>query len=72
MAGFEVYLNGRFWVSPEAFLISAQRQAGATSRVEITSERGGTCVLVSPFTGKELKLAMKPGQRIVLTSDPAE
>ncbi len=53
-----------------SFLVSAQRQSGKTIRLEIESEKGGTCVLVSPFTGRELRLEMKPGQKTTLTSDP--
>jgi alpha-L-fucosidase 2 len=54
-----------------AFLVSAERVGGVTRRVEITAEKGGECPLVSPFSGKELRLRMKPGEKRVLTEDPA-
>lgn len=53
-----------------AFLVSAARENGRTTRVEITSERGGECRLVSPFTGKLLTLQMHPGEKQLLTADP--
>ncbi len=53
-----------------AFLVSAERRGGKTIRVEIESEKGGTCLLVSPFTGRDLRLEMKPGQKTTLTADP--
>ncbi|MFG0252448.1 MAG: glycoside hydrolase N-terminal domain-containing protein [Phycisphaerales bacterium JB038] len=34
-----------------AFLISARRQGGVVTRVEITAERGGVCRLENPFPG---------------------
>ncbi len=54
-----------------AFLVSAERTGGVTRRVEITSENGGRCTLVSPFTGKAVSFEMQPGERRVLTSDPS-
>ena len=54
-----------------AFLISALRQGGKTTRVEITAERGGSCKLESPFTGRTLELTLAPGERRVLLEDPA-
>ncbi len=53
-----------------AFLVSAEKKGGNVRRVEITAEKGGMCVLVSPFSGKDITLSMKPGERIVLTKDP--
>lgn len=53
-----------------AFLVSAERKAGKTTRVEITSEKGGEAVLISPFSGKEMRLRMKPGETQVLLADP--
>ncbi|HWQ52448.1 MAG TPA: glycoside hydrolase N-terminal domain-containing protein [Bryobacteraceae bacterium] len=53
-----------------AFLISARRNNGAVTRVEIVSEAGGTCRLVSPFSGRELAFRMKAGERKILTGDP--
>lgn len=53
-----------------AFLVSAERRGGKTRSVEILSEKGGPCILVSPFSGKEISLPMKPGERMVLTEDP--
>jgi hypothetical protein len=55
-----------------AFLVSAERRNGRTERVEITAEKGGKCVLVSPFSGRELIFSMKPGERRILTKDPGE
>lgn len=52
-----------------AFLVSAERSGGKTKRVEILSEKGGQCILVSPFSGKEISLPMKPGERMVFTED---
>lgn len=53
-----------------AFLISAQRVNGMTKAVEIVSERGGPCRLISPFSGKVLTLDFEPGNKKVLTQDP--
>jgi alpha-L-fucosidase 2 len=50
-----------------AFLISARRVAGKTRRVEIVSEKGGPCRLVSPFTGRLLTFKTEPGQKMALT-----
>lgn len=54
-----------------AFLISAQRIGGETTQVEILAERGGRCTLVSPFSGRDIPLHLKSGERILLTEDPA-
>ena len=35
MAGFEVYLNGRFWVSPEAVRTLLMNVASAPWRVDV-------------------------------------
>ncbi len=53
-----------------AFLVSAQRDNGKTTRVEILSEQGGLCKIHSPFSGKLLELPLKPGQRLTLNQDP--
>jgi alpha-L-fucosidase 2 len=53
-----------------AFLVSAQRINGNTKSVEIVSEKGGRCRLISPFSGKTLTLDLKPGEKTVLTQDP--
>jgi hypothetical protein len=53
-----------------AFLISALRSDGTTKRVEIVAEKGGTCRLLSPFSGREIVINMKPGEHQVLTKDP--
>jgi alpha-L-fucosidase 2 len=53
-----------------AFLVSAKRAAGRTVLVEILSEKGGVCRLVSPFSGKEVAISMNPGEHVVLESDP--
>jgi len=54
-----------------AFLVSAERSDGKTRRVEIVAERGGTCRLRSPFSGRMLEFAMTPGQSITIENDPA-
>ena len=53
-----------------AFLVSAERAAGRTTRIEIVAENGGLCRLISPFTGKELSFHMRGGERRLLTEDP--
>jgi alpha-L-fucosidase 2 len=50
-----------------AFLVSARRRGGVTEQVEIVSEKGGLCRLTSPFTGEDLALRMRAGERRVLT-----
>ena len=54
-----------------AFLVSAQRQAGRVIEVEIEAEQGGTCVLVSPFSNREITLQLQAGERCCLCADPA-
>ena len=64
-----------------AFLVSADRRARLTQRVEIFSEKGGTCRLENPFgdsplkieppaklrkIGDEIRIRMSPGQKVVL------
>ncbi len=53
-----------------AFLISAERKDGNISRVEISSENGGACKLLSPFSGKLLELTLQPRQHLILQQDP--
>ncbi|MEN6533838.1 MAG: glycoside hydrolase N-terminal domain-containing protein [Bryobacteraceae bacterium] len=53
-----------------AFLVSAERKAGKTVRIEITAEKGGEAALVSPFSGKELRFRMNPGETRTLSEDP--
>jgi alpha-L-fucosidase 2 len=53
-----------------AFLVSARRTAGAVKEIEIVAEKGGDCRLMSPFSGKEVALKLKPGERLALTEDP--
>jgi len=53
-----------------AFLVSAKRTAGKTFLVEILSEKGGVCRLISPFSGKEISINMKPGEHVALEADP--
>jgi alpha-L-fucosidase 2 len=50
-----------------AFLVSAQRRNGSPVRVEIFAERGGPVTVISPFTGTEIGLTLKTGERRVLT-----
>lgn len=52
-----------------AFLVSAELVSGKVTRVEILSEKGGVCKLISPWSGKTWSLAMKPGEKIVRTAD---
>jgi alpha-L-fucosidase 2 len=54
-----------------AFLVSAQRNGGVVSRVEIVADQGGRCRLLSPFSAKQLSFEMKKGERKTLTQDPA-
>jgi hypothetical protein len=53
-----------------AFLVSAQRAGGKTRQVEIVAEKGGRCILVSPFSGGEIAFEMRPGERRRLSGDP--
>ncbi len=53
-----------------AFLVSARRTAGKTVLVEVLSEKGGVCRLISPFSGREISVSLKPGERVALTDDP--
>lgn len=55
-----------------AFLVSAKRANGVTQRLEIFAEQGGPCRVLSPFSGKEILLELKKGERIVLTQDPPD
>ena len=50
-----------------AFLVSAERRNGEVERVEIVSEKGGPCRVLSPFTGSEETIPTRRGQRLVLT-----
>lgn len=54
-----------------AFLVSAIRENGVAAKVEILSEKGGLCRLISPWTGQEIELLIPEGQSQVLTEDPA-
>jgi alpha-L-fucosidase 2 len=54
-----------------AFLISAERRGGTVRRIEILSEKGGTLKMMSPFSGRALSIALSPGERRTLESDPA-
>lgn len=53
-----------------AFLVSALRRNGRTVAVEVRAERGGRCLLESPFTGRLLEFEMRPGERRLLRADP--
>jgi alpha-L-fucosidase 2 len=48
------------------FLISAAKAGGDVHRVEITAERGGQCVLISPWTGEKLAIKLKSGEQRIL------
>ena len=45
------------------FVLSATKSGGQVRQVDITTDRGGKCVLISPWTGQELALDLAPGQR---------
>ena len=49
------------------FLVSARRVNGAVQRVDLFSETGGVCRIVSPFTGEEQPLRLRRGERVTLT-----
>lgn len=49
-----------------AFVISAERRNGAVVRVGVTAERGGVLRMISPFTGKPLRLSFKAGENRVM------
>ncbi len=59
-----------------AFLVSAWRRDGATVKVEVESEKGGTLRLANPFDrewrgaapGQPVEIAMKPGEKLVFES----
>ncbi len=53
-----------------AFLVSAERRQGRVSRVIITSEQGAPCTLLSPWSGRELRLRIPKGGSMTLTHDP--
>ncbi len=52
-----------------AFLVSATRRNGRTQSIEIHSERGLPCRILSPWTGQEIELAPKAGRSVVLSRD---
>ncbi len=54
-----------------AFLVTAERQGGEVRRVEIRSDHGGSCRLLSPWSGAEVRLDTRPGEAVVLTGDTA-
>ncbi len=49
------------------FLISAEQKDGKVTSLEITSTIGGSLRLLSPWTGKILERATRPGQRLAFT-----
>lgn len=58
--------------SQGAFLVSAEMINHVVTQVEITSEKGGLCSLVSPFTGEKVQFQMGPGDTVSLdASKPA-
>jgi hypothetical protein len=57
--------------SQGAFLVSAKRKDGLVTYVEIFSEKGGLCRLLSPFTGKEVQLRLGPGETVALDASTA-
>jgi alpha-L-fucosidase 2 len=53
-----------------AFVVAATRVGGVVNRLTILAEKGGTCRLVSPFSGKQLEIPLEPGGHVELTGDP--
>jgi hypothetical protein len=53
-----------------AFLVSARLVGGKVQQVDVVAETGGICRLLSPFSGREVRLEMEPGQALSLTRDP--
>ncbi|MCE5326384.1 MAG: glycoside hydrolase family 95 protein [Planctomycetaceae bacterium] len=51
-----------------AFLVSAQRESGKTTRVCIDSEKGGLCVVADPF-GAGRAVLSSSGKNVELTTD---
>ncbi len=51
------------------FLVSAARVTGTVIRIEILSERGGRCRILSPQTGEERSFVLREGERKVLSGD---
>ncbi len=49
-----------------AFLVSAERQGGRTTRIEVLAERGGRCRVAAPSGGSDIELNLKPGERRVI------
>jgi len=52
-----------------AFLVSAEHRDGQISNVRITSEAGGECRLISPWTDRAVRITGGPAKQ---TLDPAE
>jgi alpha-L-fucosidase 2 len=52
-----------------AFLVSARRVNGKVKELGIVAEKGGTCRVLSPFTGKHMSFPMQPGEHRVISSD---
>lgn len=48
------------------FVISAAREDGVTTRIEIEASVNGTCVVDSPFTGRHETVALRAGERVTL------
>ena len=48
------------------FLVSAERKNGKTTRVEITSEKGGTCRICPPGSDIPKNFTLKPREALVL------
>jgi alpha-L-fucosidase 2 len=62
-----------------AFVISAERQAGRTTRVEILAEVGGPCCLENPFAGAsyevqglEAEAVRRDGADLVFETSPGQ
>jgi hypothetical protein len=49
------------------FLVSAEQKAGKVTKLEITSTVGGTLRLLSPWSGRMVERATRPGQKLAFT-----
>jgi alpha-L-fucosidase 2 len=48
------------------FLVSAAKAGGTVRQVEITAERGGRCMFLSPWTGERMRFEMRRGEVRIL------
>ena len=55
-----------------AFLVSAAQRNGEVERIEVQAERGGSCRVLSPWTGKEISFTLRPGEKRTLRPTDAK